>query len=100
MSQSSGISEWRQAGPLIALITGTSILRRFISRCLPSQWIRSIRSIDGRAGNDAVLAVRADVVKDLRQFAMRQKPPVQRLPFRVQSDLEDAVAALHSRGLI
>ncbi len=57
MSHSSGISEWRQAGPLIALITGTSMLSRFISRCRPSQWMRSMRSIDGRDGKDEVPGV-------------------------------------------
>src|SRR5262245_54495945 len=33
---------------------GTSMFRRFIKRCRPSQWMRSIRSIDGRVGNDDV----------------------------------------------
>src|SRR6266478_6705044 len=57
MSHKSGISEWRQAGPLIALMIGTSMFSRFISRCRPSQWMRSIRSIDGRAGNEDVPGV-------------------------------------------
>jgi hypothetical protein len=38
MSESSGISACRTAGPLMAEITGTSMLSRFISRCLPSQY--------------------------------------------------------------
>src|SRR4029453_3694042 len=50
MSHKSGISEWRQAGPLIALITGTSMSRSFINRWRPSQWMRSTRSIEGGAG--------------------------------------------------
>ncbi len=57
MSPSSGISEWRQAGPLIALITGTSISSRRIKRWRPSQWMRSMRSFDGRVGNDEVPGV-------------------------------------------
>ena len=57
MSHNSGISEWRQAGPLIALITGTSMFSRFISKCRPSQWIRSILSIDGRDGKEEVPGV-------------------------------------------
>ena len=57
MSHSSGISEWRQAGPLIALITGTSISRSRISSCRPSQWMRSMRSADGRVGKDEVPGV-------------------------------------------
>src|SRR3954466_14939785 len=90
MSHKSGISEWRQAGPLIALITGTSISRSRISKCRPSQWIRSMRSAGGRVGNDEVpgvarpgelganagqdhdpvVAVGADIVERLGQFAM------------------------------
>src|SRR5581483_4737746 len=57
ISHKSGISEWRQAGPLIALITGTSISSSFISRCRPSQWMRSMRSIGGRVGKDEVPGV-------------------------------------------
>src|SRR5215472_11945420 len=57
MSHRSGISEWRQAGPLIALIIGTSMFNRFISRCRPSQWMRSILSIVGRVGKDEVPGV-------------------------------------------
>src|SRR5439155_14522674 len=57
MSHSKGISECRHAGPLIALITGTSMFRRFIKRCRPSQWMRSIRSIDGRVVKDDVPGV-------------------------------------------
>src|SRR5271165_996187 len=49
---------------------------------------------------DTVLAVGADVVKGLRQFAVRQKTPTERLAFGVQGDLQDAVAALHPCGLI
>src|SRR5437870_13470683 len=57
MSHNKGISECRHAGPLIALIIGTSMLRRFIKRWRPSQWMRSIRSIDGRAGKEDVPGV-------------------------------------------
>jgi hypothetical protein len=57
MSHRSGISEWRQAGPLIALMIGTSMFSRFIKRCRPSQWMRSILSIDGRAGKEEVPGV-------------------------------------------
>jgi hypothetical protein len=42
---------------LIALITGTSISRRRIKRCRPSQWMRSMRSHPGRLGKDEVPGV-------------------------------------------
>src|SRR5439155_18564381 len=57
MSHKRGISEWRHAGPLMALMTGTSMFNRFINRCRPSQWMRSIRSIDGRVGKEDVPGV-------------------------------------------
>ena len=121
MSHNSGISEWRQAGPLIALITGTSMLSRFISKCRPSQWMRSMRSIDGRDGegrgargraragklgagpgqdHDPVVAIGADLVKQFGQFAMRQKAPAQRLAFGMKGDLKDAVPALQPGALV
>src|SRR5215469_2620977 len=50
--------------------------------------------------DDAVVAVGADLVEQLRQFAMRQKSPTQRLAIRMQSHLQDAVAALHPRRLV
>src|SRR5215510_12365023 len=57
MSHSRGISECRHAGPLIALMIGTSMFRRFIKRWRPSQWMRSMRSIDGRVGKEDVPGV-------------------------------------------
>jgi hypothetical protein len=42
----------------------------------------------------------ANIVKDFRQLAMRQKPPAQRLAFGMQGHLEDAVSALHPRCLV
>jgi len=79
--------------------------------------MRSIRSIEGRAGkedvpgpgellagpgqdDDAVLTVGADVVEGLGQLAVRQKAPTQRLAVGMQSYLKNTVAALHSRRLV
>src|SRR5262245_38476080 len=60
------------------------------------------RKLRARPGEnyDAVFAVGGDIVKGLGQFAMWQEPPAQRLPLGVQSDLQDAVAALHAHRLV
>src|SRR5215472_15914611 len=62
-------------------------------------WPGKLRTGPGQY-DDAVVAVGADLVEQLRQFAMRQKSPAQRLAVGMQSHLQDAVAALHPRRLV
>src|SRR5260370_2696028 len=60
------------------------------------------RELVVRRGQDdrAVFAIRADLVEGLRQLAMGQKPPAQRLAVGMKGHLQYTVSALHPRRLV
>ena len=121
MSDSSGISQCRQAGPLMAAITGTSMFSRFISSA-PAFPMHAVIGLGGdalgqracpgrgaeageflaRAGQDhhAVVAVAPHLGEGVGQLAVRHQAPAQRAVVGVQAHLQDAVLPPHAEARV